>query len=512
MLICLGALVLRLFVLQFVHHPGVADPNHYYNLGIRLMNGQGFTIDYIWNYFHPPLSMVHPEDHWMPLTGVLAATGMTLFGQNVHAALFTFIVIGAFLVPLLAYAAARQVELTEHTSLFCAAMAAALPEFVLNSVRTDTTIPNVMLGCTSIVLLIHGFRSGRWWSFVGSGVAAGLSYLTRNDGLLLLPMFLVTIVVYWRWGRSSVKGWRFVLLAPLAALIIVTPWLLYIAQVSGASSQSGLSAMFFYTEVRDHWTYGGEFTLQTMLASQTIPQLIGKRLFELAAAFKLMYTTLDIFLPVAVAAGVWLLLRARDRERWLRLTPLLILLVGCLLAYPLLIPLKSQSGSFKKAYLTLIPLLLPFAGFALEKAISDLRIRAGIMLLAVAFTAANAVELVRADARFTNAYLDSMQKVAQAVQTLPDTNGDGQITLMAQDQFMLAFLGVPSIMIPMENRDMILEVAARYGSDYLMMPPDRPTLDPLYNGDETDARFIPVLSVKGTNVVLYKFDFTAVAS
>ena len=60
----------------------------------------------------------------------------------------------------------------------------------------------------------------------------------------------------------------------------------------------------------------------------------------------------------------------RDRQRLLILAPVLILLGGLFVTYPLLIPLKSQGGSMKKAFLTLLPLLLPLAGYALER-VSD---------------------------------------------------------------------------------------------------------------------------------------------
>src|SRR5690606_12299715 len=158
-----------------------------------------------------------------------------------------------------------------------------------------------------------------------------------------------------------------------------------------------------------HFVYDTELSLQTLLASQTPAQLIGKRLFEMAASVKLMYTTLDVFLPVAVAGGLLLVLAARDRQRLLTLAPTLILLGGVFVFYTIFVPLKSQVGSFKKAYLTLIPLLLPLAGYALERVIHDQRMRVGTMALALLFLGANAVELVRADARFVADYLRYMR-------------------------------------------------------------------------------------------------------
>lgn len=510
LLICLGALILRLGVLAaFVRHPGVGDPNHYYNLGGFLVEGRGFNIDYIWQFNNPPEQLEHPEDYWMPLTGALAAFSMAIFGRGVPGALIIFAVMGA-LVPLLAYLAARQFGCSPGGGLFCAAAAAVLPEFVLNSVRTDTTIPNLLLVCASILLLTRGLRGGGVWPFVGSGLAAGLAYLVRSDSSLLLPMLAATLVVYSVWGRRHAsRRWIYAALVPAVAVLVALPWSLRNIQLFGTPTTPKLDDMFYLTDFREHFVYDTELSLQTLLASQTPAQLIGKRLFEMAASAKLLYTMLDVFLPVAVAGGLLMLLAARDRDRLLTLAPALILLGGAFVFYTVLVPLKSQGGSFKKAYLTLIPLLLPLAAYALERAISSERLRLGAMALAALFMAANAVELVRADARAAGAYLDTMQRVAAGARAMPDTNGDGEIILMAQDPFMLRFVGIRSVMLPMEDRDTILEVARRYGVDYLMMPPDRPSLDPLYAGTESDPRFVAVANVSGTNVVLYGFDFSA---
>ncbi|MCC6803206.1 MAG: hypothetical protein IT319_10000, partial [Anaerolineae bacterium] len=91
LLICLAALAFRVpLLLIFVHYPGIADPTHYYNMGVRLVEGHGFTIDYIWQYSLPPASIVHPEEHWMPLTAILAAAPMALFGESARIALIPF--------------------------------------------------------------------------------------------------------------------------------------------------------------------------------------------------------------------------------------------------------------------------------------------------------------------------------------------------------------------------------------------------------------------------------------
>ncbi len=508
LLICIGALIFRLVLLQFVSFPGIADPNHYYNMGLRLVEGHGFTIDYIWQYSLPPPSIVHPEDHWMPLTAVIAAAPMALFGEAVRTALLPFVILGA-LLPMLSYWMARQLELSESAALFSAAVLAALPEMTLYSLRTDTVIPCALFTCLSILLLTRGLRRGGTLAFVGSGVAAGLAYLTRNDGVLLLPMLVVTLILYARW-RKAAPGfhWRGAIWMPIAALIVVTPWLIRNLNAYGMLGSPETSSMFFFTDHNDHYAFDRRFTLQTMLAAQTPAQIVGKRLFELAAAFKVMIESLDVVLPVAVAGGLILLILAArgspaDRRRLLAGAPALILVLGILIAYPILIPYKSQAGSFKKAYISVLPLLIPLGAYAFEHAISDHRIRLGAMALVIALAAVNAIDAERLEIDADNTYLDYMGKMLTVERTLPDTNGDGKIILMAQDPYILRYLGIQSIMFPEEDRDTVIQIAQRYGVDYLLMPPNRPALDPLLTGEVVDPRYVPVAPVPGTNLTFY---------
>ncbi len=300
LLICLGALVFRLALLGLVDYPGIADPTHYYNMGVRLVEGHGFTIDYIWQYSLPPESIVHPEEHWMPLTAVIAAAPMALFGESARIALLPFILIGA-LLPALSYWAARQLDLSESAALFSAAALAALPEMAIYSLRTDTVAPMALLIGVSILLLTRGLRRGEWWAFAASGIAAGLAYLTRNDGVLLLPMLAVTLIAYAIWRKAALDFHpRGAILVPLLALVVVVPWLIRDRIAFGMFGSPETSSMFFFTDHNDHYAYGRHFTLDTLLAAQTPAQIVGKRVFEMAAAVKEMIQSFDGFLTVAV--------------------------------------------------------------------------------------------------------------------------------------------------------------------------------------------------------------------
>jgi hypothetical protein len=505
-LICLAALVLRGVLAALVEHPGIADPNHYYNLGRELAGGHGFQIDYIWQFYASPEAVVHPIDWWMPLTGVIAAGGIAVFGVSVHAALVPFVVLGA-LLPLLAYAAARQLGGSETAALFAAAAVAVLPEFVLNSVRTNTLIPNALLVCGAIMLLVRGMRTGDWRALAGSGLLAGLAYLTRSEAILLLPMLIVTTALYAVVRPSALRAKPAALLLPvIVAGLVVAPWLARNLHEFGWLTPPNQSQFAFWDDIREQYAYEPHYTWSTLRASQSLSAIVAKRLFEMAASVKLLYTGLDVFLPVPVIGGLLWLAARRDRDRLLTLAPTLILLLGFFVFYTVINPYMSQGGSFKKAYLSLVPLLIPVGAIVMERAITDRRLLLGAMGLALVLMTGNAVEMVRADVRFTNTYVDDMRRVVATARTLPDTNGDGDIVLMNQDQFMLSFLGMKSVVIPFDDRETILTAAQRYGVDYLLMPPARPSIDALFQGEEVDPRFVLVATVPGTQYELYRLE------
>ena len=502
----LGAFVFRaLLAALFVRFPGIADPNFYYNSALRLLDGHGFTIDYIWNYAQAPASIIHPEDLWMPLASVLAAIPQAFYrtaeGVFNPLSLLPFMLLGS-LLPLVAFWGARLLRLADGAALYAAAATAVIPELVLNSVRTDTTIPTAVFVGVAVLAFVKGVRDGGAGWMVLAGVMSGLAYLTRNDALLLLPGYLVFAIVAWWAGR---RGWterphlRWALLAPLVMLLVVTPWLARNARELGMLSAPETSKMFFFSDNLDHYAFDREFTLDTLLAAKTPAELIGKRLFELAAGIKLIIEGLGGFLAVAVPGGLILLLVRRDKPRLLAIALPLILLLGAFIAYPLLIPFKAQAGSLKKEVLVLLPLLVPLGAYALQEAVPNVRIRFGAMALSVALLAAGAFDLVRLDGAFALNYLASMQTMAAEAQNLPDVNGDGELAFMAQDPYMLRYVGLRSIMYPHEDLDTTLDIAQRYGVDYLLFPADRPQFAAIQDDTATDPRLIQAGDVTGTN-------------
>lgn len=509
LIIILGGLVLRLLLLSLIHNPGLNDQNHYYNLGQRLVQGQGFSIDYVWHYSHVPDNIVHPIDHWMPLAGVAVAVGMSIGGVTPHSALIVFIITGT-LLPLLIYLATKQLNGTDSAALIAAVFTSILPDIVWNSLRSDTTILNMTLITGSILLLNVGLYKNKWWAFVLSGLGIGLAYLTRNDSVIFLPMLVVVLALYLWKGRVFVTRRAIslaVLLIPLAFAVTISPWLIRNQQELGMLGTAETSRMLFMVHQRDHYAYDTPITFETMLEQQTVSDLITKRVFEVGAAFKQMIISLDILVVIVLLGLGWLLWK-RDWERLLLASPAIIWLLGILVAYPILLPYKSQSGSFEKAYLTIVPLLIPIGALAIDNLIRKPLIKGLLVTGVVGWLGFNSYRIIQQETSFADTYYASIQVLVDTLETMDDVTGDGEIRLMSQDPYVLSTFGYKSVMTPLATREQVLELAQRYQIDYLLMPAGRPTLDNLYLGKENDDRFVLSAHIADAGVnpfELYRF-------
>lgn len=492
-LICVLSFLARLIFLPMIQNPGIADPVHYYNLANRLLAGDGFTIDYVWHYSTLWNSIVHPTDHWMPLTAVMVASSMAIFGQGAQGAVILHLLLGGLLLPVLVYVFARQMKLSQTSALIAAAFCIAVPDLVYYSLRPETKTPNMILTCASIVALTAALQKGKWYLYALTGILGGLIYLNRNDGLLFLPMALVTVGVYFIWAKNESdfrKHWYWALLIPLCFGLTVAPWLIRNQEVLGQPGSSDTFRMIFQTDVLDFFGYGYDISPETMLERWTPTEMISKRLFELSAAFYQMVVSLDIFLPVAVVAGGLLLIAQRQRQKLLVMSPVVILIGLILLAYPILMPFYSQSGSFESYYLSVMPLLFPLAAYAFEKVITEPKYRIATAVIAVVMMMGSSYIFLRDNTNFANTYYTQIAALVEEIQQLPDRTGDGELHVITDDPFIMAYYGIPTIMMPFtEDREALMALVKRYEVDYMVFPALRGNYDGIYRGAESDARF-----------------------
>jgi len=510
-LVLLGALVLRAPLAARAPSPGIADPTYYYNVARGLADGRGFEVDFIWQFHRPPADVTHETNYYPPLAAVLAAGGMATAGRSVGAALIAPVVFGAIVLPLFAWALAGAAGLQGGGRLFAAAVVASVPEFVLNAVRTDTTIYFVPFAGLSLwgmgAWLAAPAATRAWWWMAMAGATAGLAYLTRLDGLLLVPTCLVVVALAAREVTGRNRGVRLgaALLAFLVPLLaVIAPWLARNHLVLGTMFPVRLGQTMFVTEVLDLFTYGRTFTLQSYL-DWGIGNITGKIAFEALGNAKMMVVLLAAFAPFVLAGLAMLAGRlVPERPRLVVLLPAVVFLAGVFAYYTALVPFLSQSGSFKKAVMTLVPFGAVVGAWAVQVMVPAVRVRAVLQAAVSALLVFQALDLVRSDFRRIDEYETMLAPTRAALDALPDSNGDGRVVLMTQDPFQWNYYGYAAVMLPNDDRNKILQAATRYAVDYVVFPADRAALDAVQFGEEDDPRLQPVWRHPRTGMAIYR--------
>jgi len=504
----LVSVLLRLGLAAAAPSPGLTDPTYYFNLARSLTEGRGFVIDFLWSYHNPPADVTHEVDYYMPLNALLAAGTMKLGGESVFAALIPSILFGGVLLPLLAYWMAALIGLKAGGKLFAAGAMVFIPELMLNSARTDTTVFFTTFAAFALAAMYYGLarpetRQRAAW-LAAAGAATGGAYLVRNDGLLLIAVFAGLIILYaWR------RVYRFRIghvVAYLGLLLIVTaPWLIRNQMVFGTPLTGNITRNLFVTTFLDFFSYGKDLSLQNYL-NWGLGNIVSKIGFETLGNIKMMVVLLSVLAPLTLG-GALLLGRKptetdapRHLDFWL---PAALFLVGLCVFYSVFVPFLSQGGSFKKTVMTLLPFGVVLAAWALNTWVQ--RARAALGIAVCALLCFYGFDLVRSDFTAINTYSTYLSRIRAAVQKAGDTNGDGRIIVMTQDPFQWNYYGFPAAMYPNNDLGTTFMVAEKYKIDYFIFPTARDSLAPIENGEMTDPHLVLVWHGRNDEPSLYRF-------
>lgn len=454
------------------------------------MDGRGFVIDYIWQYHQHPADVTHPIDYWMPLAALYPAVSMKIFGSSLFAALLPSTIIGTSL-SLLAWGIARVARLSPAAQLMAAGLVLFIPEFMLGSVRTDTPISYALWAGLALPCFGKGMQQ-RPILLVGTGVFTGLAWLTRNDGILLLPTYVIGIGIWWYLGGQPIR-WRWLGLMFLAIAIVMAPWLWRSWELFGHVLPGGPT--FFVVHFNDQFTFNRDINLEYYL-NWGWRNILGNIAFHALSNVKQAYTRMDIALPILTLLGLGGLIQRRERRNVLLLATPLVFWAVLYLFYTLLAPFHSMGGSFKKSQLALIPWLAMPAAWALETYVRPHRVAYILAAIIVAFMALNGVEFVRQEMKVVRSHLEPYPELRDTLLELGDANDDGRIIVMGEVPWTLNTYGFHTLVTPFDDRDTILAAARHYQADYLILPTDRWALDALYSGEEIDPR-LPIIATSG---------------
>ena len=361
--LALVALVARVIAGWLVSWPPYTDPGYYTLVATRLADGFGFTVPVLWSFLEVGGSLpadatlpVASNGHWMPLTSIVAAGAMAIFGSDYRAGQVPMILLSTALVP-----ATYLIGIRFWRQRFVAVAGALLAVFAGPLLVMYPTIDNFAVfgaaGCGAIWLACEAVDSRRplpW--LIGSGALVGFSTLARVDGLLLAiaPMTAWALIV----ARSGAGDWARVIGLGAAALgafaIVVAPWALRNVAEFGAALPSAGGHTLWITDYNEQFSIGSEPSIENylgwgigpILASKLVSwgELIGRTAVLLGGIFLIPF-----------AAGLW-----RERRRN-DLAPFLAYFVVMFVAMGLVFTFHAPKGAFYHSAPAWLPFAFPLA-------------------------------------------------------------------------------------------------------------------------------------------------------
>lgn len=232
----IAGLLIALAAASLEHVPGYMDADYYYAGALRIVERQGASEPYLWNYLNAPEGLPAASfAYWMPLVSLVAAAGLVLApGLGFFGARLGLIFLAALVPPLTAHLSLRLTGQPRLARL--GGLLALFPGFYLAYQTTTDAFPISMLLGGLFILL--SFEGDAWLKkrpvelrlFV-LGVLAGLLHLTRADGLLWLGGAGIAALAWYLRLRSSKQApllrlVTFGFAALLGYSLVMSPWFL----------------------------------------------------------------------------------------------------------------------------------------------------------------------------------------------------------------------------------------------------------------------------------------------
>jgi len=278
-LVLLGAvaLVARAAATFVVDWPAFTDPAYYSLVAQRLAEGHGFTTPVLWSFLEvgshipdPALLPVASNGHWMPLTSIVAAASMALFGPTYAAGTLPLLVLSALLVPL-TYLVTWELWGSRWSAIVAAVLSIFAGPLLIMYPSTDNFAVFGATGAGSLYCAMRAVRAGRPgpWLVLG-GMLAGAATLARIDGAFLTLAVATAWFVRrgWTRWRPTIPGGASVTwgaASAVAYLVVIAPWLLRNLSAFGTPLPSTGGHTLWITSYNEQFSIGHDVNVSTYL-------------------------------------------------------------------------------------------------------------------------------------------------------------------------------------------------------------------------------------------------------
>ena len=353
--------------------PNYTDAYYHFNAANRLVRGEGFVEDYLWNFVDAPADLPAPSHrYWMPLTSIIAALGMGLFGSpDDYAAAQVFLVLLTTGGGTVAYYVVHLMQGNRRQAWIAGMLTVFGGFFALRWGAIDTFAPFACIGSLTLICvgkaLVGGDRRHRHW--ILAGCLAALGHLTRADGLLLLLSALFAAVLPARTtGVPGQTGRRdrvmAVLLISISYLAVMLPWLLRnLAELGVILPTGGLDGLWF-SEYDDLFLFSSKATAETLFVNGPMNFLAARWTATVNNLATFVAVEGMVFMTPFMLIGYW-------RHRCLPiLRGFIIYAIGIHFVMTFVFPFQGYRGGLFHAVAALFPFWMALGVLGLDTAVA----------------------------------------------------------------------------------------------------------------------------------------------
>ncbi len=482
------AVLVYLIVSLAVPAPGYMDADYYFTTARQLAAGKGFSEPFIWNYLDDPAGLPHPSHtYWMPLTSVVSAGAMYFLGDHFRAAQFPMFISTA-LLPLLTVSLAKRFGANRRLMLSAGMMSIFAGFYIPYFVTTDSFTIFAWIGGAVLLLAADASQESKNSTWFIVGILAGLGYLTRADGvLLLLP---VAVAIWWsREARLRVVG-----MLALGYLLCTGPWFVRNFFATGHVFPAGAGRTLWLLSYNELFSYPAAQLTPERWWQAGIKEILSTRLWALGVILQRFVAELGLFFMwLFMLVGVYQL-----RER--RVVRLAMIYLGLLVSLMTLIyPFAGAYGGFFHSGVVLYPILCAIAPIGLDRSIEWVaRIRkwdvseakkvlnAGVLVILILLSAGLTWSKVGGSDLSSSRWQApqrTYEKVGEALSAI--SHPEDVVAVNNPPGFFLA-TGMEAVVIPNGAPQTLKSVIDRYNVRWVILDVNHPeSLNALYTGEFT---------------------------
>ncbi len=530
-------LVVRIATALPLHQAGYMDASYAIHVAENIAVGRGLTEDVLWNYLDQPAGLPHPSNlYWMPLPSLLIAPFFVLFGISYRVAQIPFILL-SLIPPLFAFHLGRRVLGRDDYAWVGALLTIFSGFYMVYWVSPDNFTPFAVTASLCLYSVARGVETNSGRYYVAAGVLAGLSHLSRADGILLLAAVPIALLIAPSDIPSSPSSYdltkstfthhvsrithhvlRFTLYALLGYLFVMTPWFARNYLAVGTPYPSAGAKTLWLTSYDELFRFADDLTPARYLAWGLVPIIESKVVAVFRSLLVISFANMLLFLTPFVLIGLWRLRKCIEFLPFLIYSFLLFWVMVLAFTFP------SWRGTLLHSGIALLPFCAVTVPLGIDAAVRWVARRRrtwdvsralpvfqiGFVVLAiiVSFYIYGGGLFGSSAGRDSPLWNERDIGYLDIARWLDRNARDNDIVVAGDPPSFHNVSHRRTIVIPSDSVDAVLAAARQYRASYLVLDHDYPgPLKDLYEGRTTVQGLSPVVSVRdpaGHPVILFE--------